>query len=283
MKKTNLLTLLLLGTTLLAACNSGPSKELTTEGVLVVGMECDYAPFNWVDEASAQTDSNVAINNLDGAYAEGYDVQVARIIAEELDLKLEIKALSFDALINDLNTGGIDAIIAGMSPTDERKESIDFTDKYYESTHVMLVRKDSEYASSTSLDDFAGATVIGQTGTIYADLVSQAVEHGAVAGNNLKTVPLIVNAIVKETADATILEEPVAMGIVSQYPELTYVVLSEGGFEVAEEDKVVSIGVRKGFVLTDEINSVLKDKLTEEKRKELMERAIAMAPASEEE
>ena len=72
------------------------------------------------------------------------------------------------------------------------------------------------------------------------------------------------------------------MGIVSQYPELTYVKLTEGGFEVAAEDKIVSIGVRKGFVLTSDINAALSSKLTVQTRATLMEQAIAKAPASEE-
>lgn len=269
----------ILGVASLASCG-GASTELTTEGVLVVGMECAYAPFNWTETTS--TDSNVAIANIEGAYAEGYDVQVAKILADELGLELQIKALEWGALINNLNSGLIDCIIAGMSPTAERLESIDFTEKYYESTHVLLLKKDSTYASSNSLDDFAGATVIGQTGTIYADLVPQAVAAGAVAGTNLNTVPQIVNAIKNGTADATIVEEPVAMGIVSQYPELTYVKLTEGGFEVAEEDKVVSIGVRKGFTLLDEMNAALSSKLTDTVRGQLMVDAIANAPASEE-
>ena len=269
----------LLGLALFSSCG-GEQTGLTTEGVLVVGMECAYAPFNWTETES--TDSNVAIANIAGAYAEGYDVQVAKIIAEELNLELQVKALEWGALINNLNVGGIDLIIAGMSPTPERLESIDFTNMYYESTHVMLVQKSSDYATATSLDDFEGATVIGQTGTIYADLVPQAVEHGAIAGNNLTTVPLIVNAIINDTVDATILEEPVAMGIVSQYPDLTYVKLTEGGFQVADEDRIVSIGVRKGFDLTDEINSILDSKLTATTRASLMEQAIAKAPTSEE-
>jgi ABC-type amino acid transport substrate-binding protein len=204
--------------------------------------------------------------------------QIKKIIAEELGLELEIKALAWDALIQNLNTGGIDMIIAGMSPTPERLETIDFTEAYYESTHVLLVKKDSEYASAKKLADFAGATVIGQTGTIYADLVPQAVAAGAVAGNNLATVPLIVNAILNDTVDATIVEEPVAKGICSQYSNLSYVVLSDG-FDVAKEDKVVSIGVRKGYDLTEEINEVLKNVLTESVRVQLMEEAIANAPA----
>lgn len=279
LKNVLLASLSILAVSSLVGCGEA-NTGLTNEGVLVVGMECAYAPFNWTETEA--TESNVEISNITGSYAEGYDVQVAKIIAENLNLKLEIKALEWGALINNLQSGLIDAIIAGMSPTEERLESIDFTNKYYESTHVLLLKKSSSYASATSLDGFAGAKVIGQTGTIYADLVSQVVEHGAVAGTNLSTVPQIVNAIIYDTVDATILEEPVAMGIVSQYPELTYVVLSDGGFEVADEDKIVSIGVRKGFELTEEINEVLENKVTEQTRKSLMEQAISMAPSSEE-
>ena len=281
MKIRNLLLSLscLLGLASFSSCG-GSQTGLTTEGVLVVGMECAYAPFNWTETSA--TESNVAIANLPGAYADGYDVQVAKIIADELDLELQVKALEWGALINNLNTGGIDLIIAGMSPTAERLESIDFTDMYYESTHVMLLEKsNTTYANATKLSDFAGATVIGQTGTIYADLVEQAVAAGAVAGTNLNTVPLIVNEIINGETDATILEEPVAMGIVSQYPELTYVKLTEGGFQVADEDRIVSIGVRKGFELTEQINSVLGTKLTKEVRASLMENAIKCAPVEE--
>ena len=279
MKTRNLLltSLFLLTAASLSACNlSDNDADNETNGTLIVGMECAYAPFNWTE--TEKSDTNVEISNIPGAYAEGYDVQIARIIADELDLELQIKSLSWDALINNLNSGGIDAIIAGMSPTPERLESIDFTSSYYESTHVMLVKADSVYAEATSLDDFAGATVIGQTGTIYADLVSQAVDHGANAGQNLATVPLNVNAVLNETADATIVEEPVAKGIVSQNPELTYVVLSEGGFVVSDEDRIVSIGVRKGYELTDEINGVLENTITADVREQLMSQAIANAP-----
>lgn len=268
---------LVLGTT---SCSKKTLTTLKTEGVLVVGMECAYAPFNWTEPTASET--NVVIENIPDAYAEGYDVQVARIIAEELDLELKIKALDFSALINNLDAGEIDLIIAGMSPTAERMKKIDFTNKYYESTHVMLVKADSKYANATSLDDFAGAKVIGQTGTIYADLVPQTVEHGAVAGTNLDTVPAIVNAIKEGAVDATILEEPVAKGIMRQQPGLTYVTFEEGkGFVVSDDDKIVSIGVRKGFELTDEINDILDTILTENKRVELMEQATLMAPVQE--
>ena len=136
----------------LATITSCKPKEVDNRPTFTVGMECAYAPFNWTE--TSQTESNVAISNLSGAYAEGYDVQVAKILAEELGLQLQIKALEWGALINNLQSGLIDCIIAGMSPTEERMQSIDFTEKYYESTHVLLLKKTSEYASANSLSGF---------------------------------------------------------------------------------------------------------------------------------
>ena len=277
-----LLSLLILGL-VMTGCGKNINTGLAKDGVLVVGMECAYAPFNWTE--TEKTETNVAIANVPGAYAEGYDVQVAKMIAEELGLELQVKALDWGALINNLNTDGIDLIIAGMSPTEERLQSIDFTSAYYESTHVLLVKQSSKFAQATSLAEFAGAKVIGQTGTLYADLVPQAVEKGAIAGVDLNTVPEIVNAILNDVVDTTILEEPVAKGIVAQYSNsstpLTYVKLTNGGFNVAEEDRVVSIGVRKGFIYKDQINTVLSTIITSDVRSQLMEQAIANAPSGE--
>ena len=264
----------LVATISLTSCSS-TNTNLAQEGVFIVGMECAYQPFNWTEISS--TESNVAIENVNGAYAEGYDVQVAKIIAENLDLELQIKAIEWSGLEAALKSNQIDAIIAGMSPTQERKEHIDFSDGYYQSKHVLLVKKDSIYANATSLDDFNGATIIGQIGTLYATLIPQVVEHGAISGTNLDTIPEIVNAIIKGSADVTILEEPVAMGIINQYSELTYVSI-ENAFEVDEEDITVSIGFRKGFTYLEQINEILANKLTLDKRNELMVNAINMAP-----
>lgn len=275
-RKKFMLTATLLATISLTGCNT-TNTNLAQEGVFIVGMECSYQPFNWTEISS--TESNVAIENVNGAYAEGYDVQVAKIIAENLNLELQIKAIEWSGLEAALKSNQIDAIIAGMSPTQERKEHIDFSDGYYQSKHVLLVKKDSIYASATTLDDFNGATIIGQIGTLYATLIPQVVEHGAISGTNLDTIPEIVNAIIKETADVTILEEPVAMGIINQYSELTYVSI-ENAFEVDEEDITVSIGFRKGFTYIEQINEILASKLTLDKRNELMVNAINMAPTA---
>ena len=249
----------------LAAC--GKKKD-----ALVVGMECDYAPFNWTE--NAKSDTNVPISNVKGAYAEGYDVQMSKKIAAALGKDLEIKALAWDALIPSLKNGEIDMIVAGMSPTEERKESISFTEGYYTSTHVMLMKKTSSYMTATKLEDFAGAKVAGQLGTIYADLVPQAVAKGAIAGTDLDTVPALVNQIKNDVLDATIVERPVAQGLCAADSSLGFVEFEAGkGFEVAIEDVMVSIGVRKDCDFIDKINDALS-KISTTERDQMMLTAV---------
>ena len=165
-------------------------------------------------------------------------------------------------------------IIAGMSPTEERKKSISFTEGYYTSTYVMIIKNGSTYSSATQLSDFKDAKVAGQTGTIYADLVPQAVAAGAIAGTDMNTVPQLVNQIKQGILDATIVEKPVAQGICAADDSLDFVEFSEGnGFTVAKEDVMVSIGVRKECNFIDKINEALS-KITEEQRNEMMLEAV---------
>lgn len=276
MKKVlNLLLTLVLTLSLvvvLAACGKKKIPGTKKEGVLVVGMECDYAPFNWTETKAS--DTNIPISNVAGAYAEGYDVQMAKKIAKELNLALEIKSLTWDALIPSLKNGTIDMIIAGMSPTEERKKSISFTEGYYTSTHVMVVKSDSKYTTATQLSDFKDATVAGQTGTIYADLVPQAVAAGAKAGTDMNTVPQLVNQIKQGILDATIVERPVAQGLVAADNTLAYVEFAEGkGFNVAIEDVMVSIGIRQECNFTDKINAALA-KISTAERDQMMLTAV---------
>jgi len=114
----------------------------TTNGTLKVGMECAYAPFNWTDMGEA-TPGAVAISSegSEGMYANGYDVQIAQYIANQLGMELEIYAITWDGLLPALQSGAVDAVIAGMSPTAEREEEVDFTDVYYSSNLVVIYKK----------------------------------------------------------------------------------------------------------------------------------------------
>ena len=132
----------------LSAGKEVTSLALTSEapanptGTLRVAMECAYAPFNWTDMNTPSLGA-VAISGegKDGMYANGYDVQIAQYIANKLGMKLEVYSYEWDGLIPALNSGAVDAIIAGMSPTAEREEQIDFTSVYYSSNLVIIYKK----------------------------------------------------------------------------------------------------------------------------------------------
>lgn len=114
----------------------------TTTGTLKIGMECAYEPYNWTDtDGSSFGAVPISSEGQQGLYANGYDVQITQYVANRLGLKLEIYAMEWDSLIPAVNSGAIDAIVAGMSPTAERAQEIDFTDTYYESNLVVIIRK----------------------------------------------------------------------------------------------------------------------------------------------
>ena len=114
----------------------------TTTGTLKIGMECAYEPYNWTDtDGSSFGAVPISSEGQQGLYANGYDVQIAQYVANRLGLTLEIYAMEWDSLIPAVNSGAIDAIVAGMSPTAERAQEIDFTDTYYESNLVVIIRK----------------------------------------------------------------------------------------------------------------------------------------------
>jgi ABC-type amino acid transport substrate-binding protein len=279
MKRIIISVLLLLLGVVIIGCDQTTEATTTTETreQIVVGMEAAYAPFNWtIDEAGA-FEGAVPIFGTNN-FVDGYDVMIAQLIADGLDMDLVIKAVEWDGLIPSLVTSEeIDLIIAGMSPTAERAQTVDFTDAYYQSTHVIVLRSDSSYASATSIDDFAGANAVAQLSTIYDDLVVQLT--GATHANPLADVPTIITAINQGTYDLTILELPVALAVVETNPELTYIQFSEGnGFDVSYEDSAVAIALRQGEEdLLQAINAILAE-LTETEREELMSEAISRQP-----
>ena len=140
MKRLGCLWMAVLLLTGLAGCGSKES-EGAEKDTFVVGMECNYAPFNWTEAESS--DRNVAVDA--GGYCDGYDVQIARNIADELGKELVIVKMDWDSLEPSLNSGSIDAIIAGMTDTEDRRKNADFTTPYYQSKMAMIVLKDGKY------------------------------------------------------------------------------------------------------------------------------------------
>ena len=256
-----------------AFAGCGPERDSSK---LYVGMECGYAPFNYtqLDDANGA----VKISNAEG-YANGYDVMIAKKIAEDMGKELVIVKYEWDALIPAIISGSLDFIIAGMSPTDERKESINFSDAYYESQLVVVVRKDGAYANAKSLSDLSGAKIVAQLGTFHdSALQAQAGKYGIVADTPLKTFPLMINALNVKGVDGYVAEEPGAIADCSANPDFTYIKLinNQTGFEASAEDVQIAIGMKKGSANLQAINSALA-KISAEERLTLMQRATEYA------
>lgn len=270
MKK--LLSSLSLAALLLAGCSSSNDTEKET---FVVGMECNYAPFNY--QLSEATDDSVSLGGA--GYCSGYDVLIAKKIANDLDLDLEIKKISWEGLLPALNSGEIDAIIAGMTANEEREQGADFTTPYYESEMVMIVRKNDEVASYDDIQQFSNKTVIGQLGTNYDTIIDQIenVNHATPK----KTYPEMVVALQKNEVDGITAELPVAKSVVEANSDLAIVHFAEGkGFDI---DTTVSIGLKEGTRGTEFFNKVQAslDSISSEQRVDWMQQATDNAPASE--
>lgn len=249
--------------------------EEATDGELRVGMEAGYAPFNW----SQGTDTNGAVK-IEGSqeYAGGYDVEIAKIVAKKLNKKLVIVKTQWDGLPPALTSGKIDAIIAGMSPTAERKKQIDFSDVYYESNLVIVVRADGKYANAESLNDFKDAKITGQLNTFHYDMVDQI--PNIKKQEAMDDFPAMRTALASGTIDGYVTERPEAVTAVGVNSNLKMIEFSpENGFQTNPEDTAVAIGLRKNDENLAKINEILAG-ISSEERTEIMDQAIENQPAS---
>ncbi len=259
----------------LSACGSS-TTDPNDDDTFTVGMECNYAPFNW--QTDEKTDTSVSLG--DGAgYCDGYDVVISKKIAKKLGQKVEVKKISWDGLQPALDSGEIDAIVAGMTANKKREKGIDFTTPYYESETVMIVRADSEMASYTDIQQFSGSKVMGQKNTNYDTIIDQI--NGVSHETPKATYPELVVALQNGDADGITAELPVANGIVSANPDLAIVHFADGaGFD---NDSSVSIGLKDGTRKTKFFKRVQKalDSISEEDRQAYMQSAVDHAPTEE--
>lgn len=212
---------------------------------LRVGMECNYAPYNWTQSDASENAVAIAA----GGYADGYDVRIAKIIADQLGMELEIVKTEWDGLTPALLSGNIDVIIAGMSPTAERRMTIDFTDSYYDTELTVVVRKDSAFAGAKSLTDLAGAKITGQMSTFHYDMIDQI--EGAVKMPAMETFPTMIVAVSSGAIDGYVADRPGAVSATSANADLTYITFDEGqGFTVSPDDAQIAVGVtlRRGLL-----------------------------------
>jgi putative lysine transport system substrate-binding protein len=261
-----------------ASASADASESSDGTYTLRVGMDCAYAPYCWTQD----DDSNGAVQIKDSnEYVCGYDVEIAKKICETYGWNLEIIKIDWDGLILALNANKIDCIIDGMGVTEERLQSVNFSDYYWSSEQVMVVRKDSQYANATSLEDFAGAKVTSQLNSMWMDLISQIPDVDEQPG--LSGTPELFVAVSSGKIDATILGETEAYSGCLSNPDLTYVKFDEGkGFEVNQADCSSGIAVRKD---DDELLAQLNDviaTLDSNTQETMMQQALDAQPLTAE-
>ncbi|NLU51750.1 MAG: transporter substrate-binding domain-containing protein [Clostridiaceae bacterium] len=248
-----------------------PSNTSEEDNTFKVGLEAGYPPFNWTQ----LDDSNGAVKIQDAAeYAGGYDVEIAKLIAESLGKELVIVKIEWDGLIPALTSGKIDAIIAGMSPTEERKESIDFSDTYYTSDLVMVVKKGGKYDGATSIQDFKGAKITAQLNTFHYTVIDQI--EGVKKQTAMDNFPAMRVALESGIIDGYVSERPEGISAEAANSNFKMIEFTDG-FKTSPEDTAIAVGLRKGSDLTEKINEALS-KISEEQRKELMDNAIKNQP-----
>lgn len=286
LKLSGMTTLSVGGLMLLAGCGPAPQDDggdaaadgdaatahLGDGKTLRVGMEAAYAPYNW--QVSEESDFTVPIENVDGAYADGYDVQVAKIIAEGLDMDAVAVKLEFGSLIDALNNGQVDIVCAGMSVTPEREAAAAFSDSYVDDDIIMIVKKDSSFAGATTFADLAGASVLGQAATMFDDVIDQIpdVNHMTPA----ETVPMVVENLVNGTCDVITYSKLSAPKLLEVYPDFIQLEMTDAFTDSVMPDNAA---IAKGQdAVLDAINEIIAG-ITEGDRQSMWNDCMDRQPA----
>ena len=260
---------------LTAGCGGDDKKAETGKKVLKVGMECAYAPYNW-----SQTSADGGAVKIAGTseYAYGYDVIMAKKMADSMGAELEIHKIEWDGLAPAVVSGKIDAAIAGMSITSERKQAVDFTKPYYYATVVALVKKDSPQAQAKSVADLKGSfatsssTPFGMTkSTKFPKIVKDLPA--------IDNVPGMIVALRSGKCNLIVTDIPTAKAAAYANNDLVMVTFPEDkGFKTSVEDVEIGIAIKKGNKeLADSMNKVLGS-MTADDFNKIMDEAIKKQP-----
>ncbi|MDX8364313.1 transporter substrate-binding domain-containing protein [Cytobacillus sp. IB215665] len=239
-----LISILVIG--LLAACgtkdesadNGQAAEGDATEKVLKMGTSADYAPFEYIDTAN-------------GDEIIGFDIDIANAIADKLGYELEIVDSDFNGLIAALQSNKFDFVISGMTPTEERKKNVDFTDVYYVANHMIVTTKDS---GIESVEDFGGKVVGVQLGSIQEELANELAETSDITVESRNRIPELIQELQIGRFDVAIIEDTVAKGYLEKNDNLTGHTI-----EADAEEAGSAIAFPKGSELTEEFNSALNE------------------------
>jgi polar amino acid transport system substrate-binding protein len=246
----------------LAACGSSSNENLqekvVKKGKLVVAISPDYAPFEF----------KALVNGKDTIV--GADVELAKAIADELGVKLELSSMSFDNVLSSLQTGKADMAISGLSATKERKNAYDFSDPYYETENAILV-KTSNLDKFTSISSLSGQKVAVQKGTIEEGLAKDQLKDSKIV--SLTAMGEAINELKSGQVQAVDLEKPVAEGYLSQNSDIAL-----AGFALKTSDgdaKAVAMPKGSGKMVKT-VNKVIKKLAKDDKYKQYISDAAKL-------
>lgn len=240
--------------------------------VLRIGMECDYPPNNW--EEHKPSESNMPLSNVKDSYVEGYDVQVARHIAEELNMIPEFKKIAWNDLIDALNAGEIDVILSGMLDTTERRKLITFSDSYEinKTEYIIFIDTRGKYGKAEKFADLAGARITAQNSTEHDKVIDQipGVNHAEPS----ETITEALERVTEGKADGLVMDLDAAVMYEAAYNHLAVIRFPEGEGFVLNFTGVCA-GVRKSDTeLLKQINKII-GRLSTRERKRIMDRVIS--------
>ncbi|HFV7276386.1 TPA: ABC transporter permease subunit [Staphylococcus aureus] len=215
-------------------------EKIKERGELRVGLSVDYAPMEFEHTVNGKTE-----------YA-GVDIDLAKKIAKDNNLKLKIVNMSFDSLLGALKTGKIDIIISGMTSTPERKKQVDFSDSYMMTKNIMLVKKDkvNEYKD---IKDFNNKKVGAQKGTEQEKIAQTEIENASIT--SLSRLPDVILALKSGKVEGAVVEKPVAEAYLKQNPKLG---ISNVKFNEEEKDTVIAVP-KDSPKLLSQINKTIKE------------------------
>lgn len=254
-------------------------EKTDSKKVLKVAMECGYAPYNWTQA----DDSNGAVPINDSSdYAYGYDVMMAKLIAEKLGYDLQIIKMDWDSLVPAVTSGTIDCVIAGQSITSDRLQMVDFSTPYYYASIVGLVKEEGDFSTANGVADLEGATCTSQLGTIWYDICLPQIKDAKIQPAQ-ESAPAMLVALESGRTDLIVTDMPTAMAAVVAYPDLKILDFTgtDDNFDVSDEEINIGVSMKKGNTeLLEGINSVL-DTLTTDDFETMMNEAISVQPLSE--
>lgn len=239
--------------------SNSPTKleKIKKEGKIVLGTAADYPPYEFHKE----------INGKDQIV--GFDIEIAKEIANDLGVELEIKDMKFEGLLAALQMGNIDFIVAGMTPTEDRMENADFSKSYYEAEQCLLVKKGNG-SKYKSIDDLSGIKVGVQKSTVQEDVAKEKIENADIKA--LSKITDLVLELKNNKVEGVVLVKPVAEAYAKANDDLEVADVSLG------KEKGVAIAVKKGNKdLLDVINSTVDRLLEENKIDEFINNATRLA------